>query len=272
MKQRNFKFLLKILLLSFGLVVLHADPVRIMPLGDSITEGYIEDVDPSELFGYRGHLWLMLQNAGHEADFVGSQSMGEAVVPAFDTDFEGYFGWTSYSLSSITYESLMQNPADIVLLHIGSNDVAIGSSVDGVVQMLDQIDRYERDSGQPVKVFVSMIIDQAYYDVKQFNENLAVAIGTRIRYDDNITLVNMYSDTGLTMNDYSDKIHPNNSGYSKMATVWFNAIMGPDTPGLYAYPYTLVAEEYVESGSVFVNNATQTVEFVTEIPENGIIF
>jgi len=261
-----------ILSIFMGVSALHATPARIMPLGDSITEGYIEDVDSSELYGYRGHLWLLLQNEGYEADFVGSQIMGEAVEPAFDTDFEGYYGWTSYALSSITYESLIQNPADIVLLHVGTNDLALGPSTTGVVQILDQIDRYERDSGQTVKVFVSMIIEQADYDVKQFNENLAVVIGTRIRYGDNLTLVNMYTGAGLTMNDYSDRVHPNNSGYSKMAAVWFNAIMGPDTPGLYAYPYTLVAEEYIESGSLFVNNATQTVEFVTAIPDNGIIF
>ncbi len=272
MKQRNFKFLLKILLLSFGLVVLHADPVRIMPLGDSITQGYIETLDTSEFYGYRGHLWYMLQDVSYEADFVGSQIAGEAVEPAFDADHEGYFGWMSHDIANMTYASLIQNPADIVLLHIGTNDVPIGPSTDGVVQILDQIDRYERDSGQTVKVFVAMIIEQADYDVAQFNENLAATIGTRIKYGDNLTLVNMYTDAGITINDYSDEIHPNGSGYSKMAAVWFNAIMSPDTPGLYAFPYTLVDKYYIDAESIVINSAAQTVEFVTEVPDIGIIF
>jgi hypothetical protein len=78
--------------------------------------------------------------------------------------------------------------------------------------------------------------------------------------------------SGLTIDDYSDRIHPNGNGYSKMAAVWFNAIMAPDTPGLYAFPYTLVFKEYVDAGSIIVNSSAQTVEFVTEIPDIGIIF
>jgi hypothetical protein len=48
--------------------------------------------------------------------------------------------------------------------------------------------------------------------------------------------------------------------------------MAPDTPGLYAFPYTLVSKEYIDPGSIIVNSSTQTVEFVTEVPDNGIIF
>lgn len=271
MRKSNFKFIM-ILLIFMGVSVLYSAPVRIMPLGDSITEGHIETADSSNFSGYRSPLWHMLQNAGYETDFVGSQVAGEAVEPAFDFDHEGYFGWSSYTLEDFTYAFLIQNPADIVLLHIGTNDVPIGPSTAGVSQILDQIDRYERDSGQTVKVFVAMIIEQADYDVKHFNDNLAETIGTRIRYGDNLTLVNMYTGAGLTISDYSDRIHPDANGYSKMATVWFNAIMGPDTPGLYAFPYTLVDKEYIDVESVFIDNATQTVEFVTAIPDNGIIF
>ncbi len=272
MRKSNFKFFLMILSIFMGVSVLYSAPVRIMPLGDSITEGYMETLDASHFYGYRGHLWNMLQDAGYEADFVGSQIAGESIEPAFDAAYEAYFGWTSYELSNVVYTSLIQNPADIVLLHIGTNDVAFSPSATGVAQILDQIDRYERDSGQTVKVFVAMIIEQADYDVAQFNENLAATIGTRIKYGDNLTLVNMYTDAGITINDYSDEIHPNGSGYSKMAAVWFNAIMSPDTPGLYAFPYTLVDKYYIDAESIVINSAAQTVEFVTEVPDNGIIF
>lgn len=272
MKRKNFKFVIMFLSIFMGVSVLYSAPVRIMPLGDSITEGYMETLDSSNFYGYRGPLWYMLQDASYEADFVGSQIAGESVEPAFDANYEGYFGWMSHDIADITYASLMQNPADIVLLHIGTNDVPMGPSTAGVSQILDQIDRYERDSGQVVKVFVAMIIEQADYAVQQFNEDLAATIGTRIKYGDNLTLVNMYTGAGLTLSDYSDSIHPNGNGYSKMAAVWFNAIMSPDTPGLYAFPYTLVDKYYIDAGSVVVNPAAQTVEFVTEVPEIGIIF
>jgi lysophospholipase L1-like esterase len=270
MQQRSFKFIIMVLSIFMGASVLYAAPVRIMPLGDSITEGYIENLDSSNFYGYRAPLWYMLQDADYEADFTGSQIAGEAVEPAFDADHEGHFGWTSYALDDLAYASLVQYGAEIVLLHIGTND--IGDSTAGVSQVLDQIDRYEKESGHTVKVFVAMIIEQADYDVRQFNENLAATIGARIRYGDNLTLVNMYTGAGLTIDDYSDRIHPNGNGYSKMAAVWFNAIMAPDTPGLYAFPYMLVSKEYIDAGSIVVNSSTQSVEFVTEVPDNGIIF
>lgn len=272
MKKKNFKFIIAILSIFMGVSILHSASVRIMPLGDSITEGYIETIDTSDLSGYRNHLWYMLQDAGYDANFVGSQVAGEDVEPVFDVHHEGYPGWTSYALEDNTYAYLIRNPADIVLLHIGTNDHRV--STDGVEQILDEIDRYERDSGQIVKVFVAMIIDRQRADttIEQFNEYLKVTIGRRIKNGDNLTLVNMYTGAGMTVHDYSDVSHPNDRGYSKMAAVWFNAIMGPDTPGLYAFPYTLVDWEYIDEESIIVNNAAQTVEFVTEVPDNGIIF
>ena len=49
-------------------------------------------------------------------------------------------------------------------------------------------------------------------------------------------------------------------------------LLSPSTSGLHAFPYTLVDEYYIDSESIVVNPAAATVEFVTEIPDNGIIF
>jgi len=277
MKQRNFKFLLKILLLSFGLVVIHAAPVRIMPLGDSLTydanEADLDDPRPiGERVAYRGYLWYNLQNAGYEADFVGSEIAGEDITPAIDPDNEGHPGWNSYKLEDHTYDFLVKNPADIVLLHIGTNDHRTSSA--GVVQVLDRIDAYEADSGRQIHVFVAMIIDRQEPDetIEIFNENLKVTIGMRIKNGDRLTLVDMYKGAGLVEGDYADVTHPNWKGYKKMAAVWTNALLSPYTPGLHAFPYTLVDKYYIDTESIIVNSAAQTVEFVTEVPDNGITF
>ncbi len=277
MKQRNFKFLLKILLLSFGLVMLHAEPVRIMPLGDSITyDNTAADEDnprpEGERTAYRGYLWYNLQDAGYEADFVGSEIAGQDITPAFDPDNEGHPGWSSYKLEDHTYDFLVKNPADIILLHIGTNDHR--TSTAGVEQVLNRIDAYEADTGHQIQVFVAMIIDRQEPDetIEIFNENLKVTIGSRIRNGDRLTLVDMYKGAGLVEGDYAEATHPNWKGYKKMAAVWTTALLSPYTPGLHAFPYTLVDEYYIDSESIIVDSAAQTVEFATEIPDIGIIF
>ena len=61
---------------------------RIMPLGDSITQGSLES--------YRRYLWLALKKEDINADFVGSlsQTYGGISYPQdYDVDHEGHWGW-----------------------------------------------------------------------------------------------------------------------------------------------------------------------------------
>src|SRR5690242_19344551 len=62
-----------------------ATPLRLMPLGDSITWGY---ASPSGN-GYRGYLYNDLAGEGHSSDFVGSLRNGTMSDP----DNEGHSGW-----------------------------------------------------------------------------------------------------------------------------------------------------------------------------------
>ena len=257
--------------------MVQASPVRIMPMGDSITyDNTLADLDDPRPVGeraaYRGYLWYNLQEAGYEADFVGSEIAGQDITPPFDPDNEGHPGWNSYELEDYTYDFLARNPADIILLHIGTNDHRTSSA--GVEQVLDRIATYEADTGKEIQVFVAMIIDRREHDpiIELFNENLKVLVGSRIKNGDKLTLVDMYHGAGLTSGDYTDRTHPNWRGYQKMAAVWTNALLKPYTPGLQAFPYTLVDDYYIEMESIVVDLAAQTVEFVTEVPDNGIIF
>jgi hypothetical protein len=61
-------------------------PVRIMPLGDSITKGS----GSTSFNGYRRPLFKKLEAASHSIDFVGSQLDGSI---DFDRNHEGRSGW-----------------------------------------------------------------------------------------------------------------------------------------------------------------------------------
>ena len=71
-------------------VVARAEPLRIMPIGDSITTGN----DDSNLTpgGYRTTLYGLLNEAGYDFDFVGRMQDNPGPMP--DNDHEGHSGIT----------------------------------------------------------------------------------------------------------------------------------------------------------------------------------
>lgn len=280
MKQVYFKLFISIFSLFLVTTYINAEeaasgPIKIMPLGDSITydnrEADLDDPRPiSRRTGYRSHLWYMLRDVNMSVDFVGSRIAGQAIVPSFDPDNEGHPGWHSLDIAEKTYTYMLNSDPDIVLLHIGTNDH--GTFAGGVNDILNEIDFYEQASGHQIRVFVALIIDRREPDkaIRLFNENIKKIVDSRSLNGDKLTLVDMYKGAGMRSSDYADNTHPNDRGYLKMATVWFNAIMAPYTPELYTFPASVVSPEFIESSNV--NEATSSVTFVTEIPDTGITF
>ena len=94
--------------------LLNAAPLRIMPLGDSITCGYTDNPNwnvPFE-FGYRGPLYTLLKNAGYDFQFVGAcpqpfdnysgdPTRGGTVAPTLDLRPLGQNGHRGYGGVSI---------------------------------------------------------------------------------------------------------------------------------------------------------------------------
>lgn len=212
------------LFLTLSASTLWAQPtaVRIMPLGNSITDGAVGSSDDT---GYRRSLYLQLTNAGYSVDFVGTQVRG---VPLdFDRDHEGHGGWHANQIRDYVYSWLALHPADIVLLHIGTNDISYGDAdPQEVAQILDEIDRYERDYSAPIKVVLATIISRNGGDhlpTETYNAGVLAMAQARIAAGDDIALVDMY-DALLYPSDLADAVHPNDVGYGKMSSVWFTAL------------------------------------------------
>lgn len=283
-KQFIFTFLFLSLSITFGYAAdennttennITTVPLRIMPLGDSITYGmhtYDEFLTQESLVGgYRQFLWRMLQDSNKSVDFVGSQQAGTAITPAIDPDNEGHPGWRMGDIANITYEKMLEFQPDIVLLHIGTNDLA-ETSPDGVLNILNQIDSYENNSGRKVRVLVALIIPRQVADgrIDTFNTNLNKALQKRILNGDRINIVDMYRGAHLTSADYSNDMHPNDTGYFKMAQVWFQTLITPYNYNLRLFPRTLVSSNYIKS--VIFHDTDNSIEFITEVPSTGILF
>ena len=268
-----------VILLLLGITLGHAapgdgnTPLRIMPLGDSITSGMEEfgELDQENIGGYRRFLWQRLKDAGKSVDFVGSERTGESISPSIDPDNEGHPGWRMSDINAITYSTMMQHLPDIVLLHIGTNDLTTVSS-DGIKQILDQVATYETHSGKKTLVLVALIIDRQTPDARiaTFNKNVKEYLQKRIFSGDRIKIVDMYGGAKLIPADYTNELHPNSTGYLKMAQVWFKSIVQPYNHNLRLFPATLVNSLYIKS--VVFNETANSVTFTTDIPNTGIVF
>ena len=240
------KFILSLVILSIGLSQIYSQKVKILPLGDSITRGHSSL--PDSLFtGYRQPLWLLLQSDGYPVDFVGSDSSGYAASPKFDYNNAGFGGYTKKQLLNLVETGydvygnavtpgpyLNYYPANIILLHIGTNQV--DTSVTDVVNLLNYIDNFEDSTNTVIWVILAKIINEVPYSLTTtiYNENLEKMADERIRNGDHIKLVDMENDAGLvykidTVAPYSngdmhDWLHPNNRGYAKMASLFYDSL------------------------------------------------
>lgn len=195
-----------------------------MPMGDSITHGKGSGPvygDNDTMTGYRQPLYLSLTQAGYKFDFVGSQHTGQLASPSFDIDHEGYSGITAAEMRANAYNLLRANPADIVLLHIGTNGLSPTRTVTDVQNLLNEVDRYSPNT----LVILARIINQDPYssNVRTYNNNLQVMADRRIANGDRIVVVDMERALSYP-GDLYNQLHPNEKGYAKMATVWANAL------------------------------------------------
>ncbi|MGC9539538.1 SGNH/GDSL hydrolase family protein [Streptomyces sp. UG1] len=190
--------------------------VRIMPLGDSLTDGYT-----SYPGGYRVKLWQLLAAAGHKVDFVGSMANGPAALG--DHDHEGHTGWRIDQLDANIDTWLGRSDPRTVLLLIGTNDLNQNHDIaDAPRRLSGLIDRIRAVKPRSV-LFVATVPPQSDASlearVKAYNAAIASLVA---RKGPDVHLVKMYD--ALSTADLADGIHPTKAGCEKMATVWFRAL------------------------------------------------
>jgi lysophospholipase L1-like esterase len=195
--------------------VAQSAPIKIMPVGDSCTAGM---GDPS-YGGYRTDLYQHYKNAGLNVEFVGSQTGGPSSLP--QRNHEGHSGWTIPQISSNIDKWLNTYNPDVVLLWIGGNDIFFGGGINtsGLSSLIDQILRFKPD----ITIFVA-----DYYpvpeQVKQYNATIPGVVQQKANAGKNVYFVKL-SDINLVHSTdiSSDNLHLSPTGYSKVATIWFNS-------------------------------------------------
>ncbi|MEV0458232.1 RICIN domain-containing protein [Catellatospora methionotrophica] len=201
--------------------VAHAESnggVRVMPLGDSITEG------TQVPGGYRIGLWQRTASAGYRVDLVGTQFNGPAALG--DHDHEGHPGWRIDQIDANIGGWLQNTAPRTVLLHIGTNDVLqnyqLSSAPGRLSGLLDRISA----AVPSADVFVATIIplSNAGQDsaARAFNSAIPGIVQSKVNAGRRVHLVDMRG--ALTTADLIDGIHPTATGYDKMAATWYAAL------------------------------------------------
>ncbi|MGC9503933.1 SGNH/GDSL hydrolase family protein [Baaleninema sp.] len=194
------------------------ETLKIMPLGDSITEGY------NVPGGYRIDLWQHLRDRGYLVDFVGTQANGPEELP--DKDHQGHSGWRIDELHRGVSRWVSQTQPDWVLLLIGTNDMVQGYAVEQAPTRLEGLLEEVWKAAPQAQIFVSSIppIDQPMLNarVQVYNQSIAEMVARRRERGDRIAFVDVYSQ--LTVEDLADGIHPNREGHRKIARTWNRAL------------------------------------------------
>ena len=234
-------------------------PIRIMPLGDSITHTFHGHAS------WRYLLFKDLEALGYNVDFVGSQNtgfLGATLYSDFDPDHEGHWGARAdQSLGMLSTWLPAANP-DIVLIHLGHNDLGQGQTPDSTSGEIWNIIQTCRLQNPNVVVLVAKIIPaMASWKPKQeeLNNLLAdiVVLGTTTQSP--LHIVDQWTGFIPQIHTY-DGVHPNTIGERMMAGRWLEQL----TPVLGTYELGLrTAPNLVQSALMMTGGIPGDLYFTT---------
>ncbi|MEI6673591.1 MAG: GDSL-type esterase/lipase family protein, partial [Verrucomicrobiota bacterium] len=208
-------------------------PVRIMPLGDSITQGCYIDTQG----GYRTELYTLLSNAGFNVDFVGTQVDTDLAVP--DPDHEGHPGYSIEDLrNGLPLWTKQVADPDVILLHVGTVDFWLGISLAATQDHLKNLLADLSALRPHAKIIVASLIprDDEYDTIQEsYNSSLPGIVSEQVALGRQVYFVDLHGVLGspnqLLPEDFiADGVHPQLSGYIKMAAQWLPGITSVITP------------------------------------------
>jgi lysophospholipase L1-like esterase len=218
-----------------------ADPVKIMPLGDSITRGTNDINYPNGDIpgGYRRELGNLLAAAQIDHDFIGDRS--DNAAPGMDPDHNGNNGYRTDEILAILPSLLGADP-DVVLLMAGTNDmlqaVPVATAVNHLRNLIVQITSDDPDR----KLWVATIppITQNWNgqsaavlnaNANLYNAEVRNLIAEYASQGRKVALADMNAGIVLTDEDPlknffqpGDGVHPGQAGYDQLGGLWFETI------------------------------------------------
>lgn len=210
-----------------------AAPVKIMPLGDSITGS------PG---CWRALLWKDLTDSGFtNIDFVGTASPQGCAFP-YDAEHEGHGG--AWAIAVAAENQLVgwlaaTNP-DIVLMHFGTNDIWSNVSSQQILAAFTTLVNQMRQNNPDMIILVAQIIPVAPDSCPEcpqrtidFNNAIPAWAKGLSTSRSPVIVVDHWKEFSPPTDTW-DGVHPNDSGIRKIADRWYgplSEILAGENPG-----------------------------------------
>lgn len=245
--RRPIQFLILVSVLSgwSGVCEALTPPIRIMPLGDSLTKG--GNSDTLSQGGYRNRLFNLLSSAGYNVDYVGTQAdTNNPTIP--DTNLQGMAGYRIDQIQAgiAAWLTPIEDP-DVVLLMVGTDDFGQGGDLATAQTNLSNLLADIAIKRPFAKIILSTLPprgDNPDWELRQstFNASIPQIVSNQVALGRQVSFVDPHP-VWVAGDLSSDGVHPSLTGYSKLADVWFPAITRVISPTGTSKPPAIVRIE-----------------------------
>ncbi len=231
-------------------------PLRILALGDSITQGraVARDNGPATQ-SWRYPLWRELVKRGVAVEMVGGFHGGFEGDPEwpdvngvpFDGDHESQWGHRLDEMTDILREHLDRVDFDVVLVLLGANDLGQGQPLSGLWPKWQVLMDMLRAKNAAVKIAVGVYCAE-WSSVPEYRRELTKRAPTWSTGASQVVAVDgcerWISDPNLPGTDTVDWVHPNPQGDEKLARAFLRGLeqLIPELHSAREQPSTLSEE------------------------------
>jgi lysophospholipase L1-like esterase len=213
--------LLALFAATLAVVAASPPPPRIMPVGDSITQG-----GGATYATYRVTLAAKLRAAGVRFEFVGSQV---TPTPQGPLRHEGYGGKNAEFLAGILDAKLAAAPADILMIQAGHNHFAEEKPIPGILAATRARVATARARNPHAVVVVAQVIPAGklpkYAYLPELNVALAALAKELDRPGQRVLTVDLATGFDVAADTIADRVHPNDRGAEKIAQRWAEVLI-----------------------------------------------
>lgn len=229
------RFLALFVLPLLAVSVLAAEPVRLVCIGDSITQGRAGGGNAVPTYSWRYPLWQACVDARLPVEFIGSMTTGFEGSPTyaahggktFVNHHEGRWGWTTRGVADALVEASKGWTADVAVVFLGTNDKIKEQGLEPTLKSMRDIVAVLRGRNAKVKVAIGL----PFQEWAPFPElsKAYTALATELSSATSPVITVATADGWVSKPDAPnastvDWVHPNSKGDAHIATRIFAAI------------------------------------------------